>query len=187
MIFTTNGMGDLVPAVIPILPDPVLTPDQVSAMRAATAGGMGRLGCGDCGGGCGGNGMNNGLGKLRRGMGIPGVMTFPELAFETQQGRDVEYTAVGLAGLGDWLAADVGSQPGMATALETNTNGLVNALSQARGHGVGAIATDSLSDFVSSVETGSSTLLGITLPNYVWVGGGALLLALLSGAHKGRR
>lgn len=177
MRFAMNGVGDLVPAVIPIAADPVLTPDQVSAMRMATAGGMG---CTDCGGAC----MRSGIG----GMGVPGAMLWPELANEAQQGRDVEYTVVGLAGMGDFMPANISTQPGIVGPFggqgTGQTNGIVNALKQARGGGVGAVDTSSLSNFVTSVETGSSTLMGVTLPNWAWAGAALLGLSLMTGAHK---
>jgi hypothetical protein len=192
-----NGMGDLVPAVIPIMPDPVLTPAQVAAMQQATVvASLNGVGCSAC------EGANN----MRRGMGIAPTMMWPALQYQGQQGRDIDFTVVGLAGMGDFVQANVSSQPGiigplgqggsvagqpgMRMAVSGKTNGLVNALSQARGNGVGAIATDSVTDFINSVETGSSTFFGYgpTLPNYVWLGGAAVLLMLLmqSGKH-GRR
>lgn len=179
-----GGVGDLVPHLMPIYPNPVITPEMAAEMRARTIltglNGLGcgcnGLGCADCGGECM-RGLN--------GLGIPGTMLWPELAMEQQQGRDVEYTVMGLAGVGDFAPANVASQPGITGPFSGGaTNGLLNALKQARGGGVGAVDTTSLAAFANSVESGSSTLFGVTLPNWGWAGLAAVGIALVTGAHK---
>lgn len=91
-----------------------------------------------------------------------------------------------LSGIGDFMDATftVPQNPIMAGS---SMNGMLNGLAALRG--MGAIDTTSLSNFVTSVESGSSAVFGYTLPNWALVGGGLLALFMLSGGaakHRGR-
>jgi len=168
-----RGVGDIIAGVIPIYPNVVITAGQAAAMQATTQGdatGMGRLGCTNPLM-CSGSAWNTN---------------------EPTRGRDIDYAIVGLNGVGDFVPAQftVPENPiarggGSNLAGLGCQNGILNGLRGLRG--LGAFDTSSLSNFVTSVESGSSTdpIFGITLPNWAWLGGGVLLAAALLGGKSG--
>jgi len=161
-----RSLSGQVPAVIPIYPNAVVTPEMAAAMYAAT----------------GQDGGMNGMGRLGRlGCTDPMICAGSAWAGAPLRGADVDYGIVGLNGVGDFVDASFPVPqnpivPGLA-GMRGMSNGILNGLAGLRG--LGAIDTSSLANFMTSVESGSSTLLGVTLPNYVWLGGGALLIAAL--------
>jgi hypothetical protein len=170
-----RALAGQVPAVEPIYPNPVITPAMAAAMYATTGrDGMSGLGCTD-----------------------PQICASAAWAGVPTRGADVDYSIVGLngmnklrSGMGDFVAAkfSVPENPIVrGLAGRGMGNGIVNGLRGLRG--LGSFDTSSLSNFATSVETGSSTdpIFGITLPNWAWLGGGVLLaVALTSHAKKGR-
>lgn len=183
MRLLTSGLNGQVPAVEMIYPNPIITPEMAAAMRAATGlDGTGRgngMGCG-CGGGCGdsGNGMGCVTDMICEGAANSGM---------PMRGRDVSYAIVGLNGVGDFAPASfpVPQNPIVAGLAGFGQNGIGNALAGLRG--LNAFDLSSMQNFVTSAETGSSTLLGVTLPNWAWLLGGAAIVAAMAGGRaRGR-
>lgn len=187
-------MGSIVPAVIPIAPDPVVVAGmaQQAAFEAALEAASSTT--------------SKGVSGMRLGCTAQGLCADQAYNGMPMRGRDVDYGIVGLAGgIGDFVSALFSVPqnpivPGMAGmgdfvpgsfAVPQNPistgNGIVNGLAGLRG--LGAIDTSSLANFMTSVESGTTTLFGIAIPNWALVGGGAALLfmAVSGGATTGRR
>lgn len=172
-----SGIGDLVLAIEPIYPNPVISSAQIAVMREMTAGSLSGLGC-DCEGG---NMTLSGIGRLGL---MPNVM-WPELDYEDMQGRDIRYEYTGIAGLGDFVPASYPVPQNPIAAGGGTGNGLVNALAGLQG--LGAIDLSSASAFVTSVETGTTSVFGMNVPNWALIGGGVALLFMVGGKSGGRR
>jgi len=161
------GMGAIVPAVGPIYPNPVVASfERQAAIEAANQkenSGMNGLGC-----------ASDGISGYRTvNWAVAGT---PGASF-VQQGRDVLFSDVGLAGLGDMVPASfaVPQNPIMAG------NGLVNSFASMRG--IGALDTSSMAAFQKSLFEDKS----FGYSNLLLVAGGAALLAILLGAGGGYR
>lgn len=153
-----RGLSGQVPAagIQVILPDPVV----VAAIERAN--GMAGMGCGN---------------------GVQQQISWNDAWGPNQtMGRDVNYQAVPLAGLGDIVPGVVNQR-----ALEDPFNGMANnalVRSMAGLRGIGAFDTSSMSAFVASVQGGTS----FGLPNLLLlVGGAALLFTLVQSGATGRR
>lgn len=160
MRYAKNALGDLVPAVVYIEPNPVLAAVayQNSLQSAALAG----LGCA-CDGDSGGSGSG-----------------YQEIDWRTamsddngaSQGRDVMFRNAGINGMGDFVPA---SFPVPQNPLVNNA--LVRSLA-----GLNGIDLTSPTAFMTSVQTGSS--FGVS--NLMLVGAAAIAAFFLMGG-KGRR
>lgn len=160
MRYAKNALGDLVPAVVYIEPNPVLAAVayQNNLQNAALAG----LGCA-CDGDSGGSGSG-----------------YQEIDWRTamsddngaQQGRDVMFRNAGINGMGDFAPA---SFPVPQNPLANNA--LVRSLA-----GLNGVDLTSPTAFMTSVQSGKS--FGIA--NYLLIGGAVLAAALFMGG-KGRR
>ncbi len=158
MIFKRTGMGAIVPAVVPIYPDPVVA--------AAARQGMG----------CPGDG---GL----FGAGLENVGWREGMSDRYQpQGRDILWRDVGLSGLGDFAPASFPVPQNPITNPAVN-NALMRGFAGMRG--IGAFDTSSFNSFVSSVEHGSTSVFGNSVANWMLLAGAAVAVVVLTG--KGRR